>query len=249
MRKIVFKILLFLFVFSYPCFSYASSWITINEIKENIKILQEKEKEIFKSDSDLNSISQIQYFLRSDLTKEELEKVNKIISDYNLAKNSYWKDYNLNDAFIKYKKETYKKLSTYVKSEKLQDFLNYIKDSVDVMKQDSFIKTEITKNQELLNTKLTTIQEKIEKNKQEIQNNIKESIRIKVDEKIKVINDNESFKKLDLDKKKYIIKKIIEHAENKKNNQLLSSSWTLVSQIDLYDIVIEKLNEFLLNLK
>ena len=48
----------------------------------------------------------------------------KIISDYNLAKNSYWKDYNLNDAFIKYKKETYKKLSTYVKSEKLQDFLN-----------------------------------------------------------------------------------------------------------------------------
>gem|GEM_PF-4444077 len=92
------------------------------------------------------------------------------------------------------------------------------------MKQDSFIKTEITKNQELLNTKLTTIQEKIEKNKQEIQNNIKESIRIKVDEKIKVINDNESFKKLDLDKKKYIIKKIIEHAENKKNNQLLSSS-------------------------
>ncbi|MDD3303144.1 MAG: hypothetical protein PHN31_06330, partial [Candidatus Gracilibacteria bacterium] len=197
MRKIVFKILLFLFVFSYPCFSYASSGITINEIKENIKILQEKEKEIFKSDSDLNSISQIQYFLRSDLTKEELEKVNKIISDYNLSKNSYGKDYNLNDAFIKYKKETYKKLSTYVKSEKLQDFLNYIKDSVDVMKQDSFIKTEITKNQELLNTKLTTIQEKIEKNKQEIQNNIKESIRIKVDEKIKVINDNESFKKLD----------------------------------------------------
>lgn len=243
--KIIFIVLFILSIFGKVS---ASTWVTIVELKQNIAMLQEKQKEIYENTPDLSSISDVKEFLKIDLTASQIEEINKIIKDYNdfkLQKNV--QDYD--KKLLNIKKETYKKIIVYVDTENLQDYLAYIKESLEAIKQDNLIKDEISKNKEILEEKVTVIKEKIKINKDEFESDINELITTKIDEKLQLFKDNKDFQKLDLEKRQYILEKIIKNVQIKKEKKV--SSWITVWKIELYvyDLLIEKLQKFLLELK
>ncbi len=243
------KIFTIIFILSFFGKVSASTWVTIVELKQNIVILQEKQKEIYEKTPDLSSVSDIKIFLKDDLTIDQINEIKKIILDYNDFKtnNINIEDYQNQLLFVK--KETYKKLTVYVKNEKLDKFLNYIRDNLETIKQDNLIKDEISKNKEILEEKIDTIKIKIKENKDESENNINDIINIKVDEKIKIIKENKDFQKLALEKRKYIITQVVKKIELKKSKK--EKTWNQLNERELYiyDIVIEKLNLFLKELK
>lgn len=247
-NRYVKNIFIVLFILSIFGKVSASTWVTIVELKQNIAMLQEKQKEIYQKTPDLSGISDIKEFLKDDLTVSQIEEINKIIAYYNDFK--VQKDVlDYEKKLLNIKKETYKKIIVFVDTEKLQDYLDYIKDSLEAIKQDNFIKDEISKNKEILDEKMIIIKEKIKNNKDEFENDINELIKVKIDEKLQVFKDNKDFQNLSLEKRKYIIEKIIKNVQMKKEKKV--SSWIVVWKIELYvyDLLIEKLQEFLLELK
>lgn len=227
----------------------ASTWVTINDLKQSITLLQEKQKDIFKKNPDLSSISDIKDFLKDDLDELKINEVNKIISEYNAYKLNNVNIENYQSQVLLIKKETYKKLTIYVKSEKLDEYLEYIKNNLETVKQDNDIKSEITKKQEILEAKVDAIKEKIKINKDESESNINDIIKSKIDEKLKNIRENKDFKSLDLEKRKYVIEQVIKKVEIRKNEKIKSENPIKEREIYIYEIVLEKLNIFLKELK
>ncbi len=243
--KIIFIVLFILSIFGKVS---ASTWVTIVELKQNIAILQEKQKEIYQKTPDLSSISDVKEFLKDDLTLSQIEEINKIIKDYN--------DFKVQKGVLDYekkllniKKETYRKIIVFVDTEKLQDYLDYIKDSLKAIKQNNLIKDEISKNKEILDEKVTIIKEKIKINNDEFENDLNELITTKIDEKLQLFKDNKDFINLSLEKRKYILERIIKNVQIKKEKKVLSriSVWKI--ELYVYDLLIEKLQIFLLELK
>jgi hypothetical protein len=190
-------------------------------LKQNIAILQEKQKEIYQKTPDLSSISDVKEFLKDDLTLSQIEEINKIIKDYN--------DFKVQKGVLDYekkllniKKETYRKIIVFVDTEKLQDYLDYIKDSLKAIKQNNLIKDEISKNKEILDEKVTIIKEKIKINNDEFENDLNELITTKIDEKLQLFKDNKDFINLSLEKRKYILERIIKNVQIKKEKKVLS---------------------------
>lgn len=243
------KSLIFIFIAFFQIHVHAASWVTINDLKESISLLQEKQKEIYVKNPDLSSIYDIKGFLKDDLDETKINEINKIISEYNTFKLNYKNTENYETLVLIIKKDTYKKLTVYVKSEKLDEYLEYIKNNLETVKQDMDIRYEIIRKQELLEAKVDAIKEKIIINKTEFETNIIDIINTKIDEKLKIIRDNKDFQALDLKKRKYVIEQIIKKVEFKKEEKL--KSWDQVSERELYiyDLVIEKLKIFLTELK
>ena len=105
------------------------------------------------------------------------------------------------------------------------------------------------KNKEILDEKILVLKEKIKINNDEFESDINVLITTKIDEKLQSFKDNKDFQKLDLEKRKYILDRIIKNVQIKKEKKV--SSWVNVWKIELYvyDLLIEKLQEFLLELK
>ncbi|MFA5917783.1 MAG: hypothetical protein WC850_06130 [Candidatus Gracilibacteria bacterium] len=243
--KIIFIVLFILSIFGKVS---ASTGVTIVELKQNIAILQEKQKDIYQKTPDLSSVSDVKEFLKDDITISQIEEINKIIKDYNEFK--VQKDVlDYEKKLLNIKKETYKKIIIFVDTEKSQDYLDYIKDSLEAIKQDNIIKDEIYKNKEILDEKILVLKEKIKINNDEFESDINVLITTKIDEKLQSFKDNKDFQKLDLEKRKYILDRIIKNVQIKKEKKV--SSGVNVGKIELYvyDLLIEKLQEFLLELK
>ncbi len=223
----------------------ASTWVTITELKQSITLLQEKQKDIFIKNPDLSSISDIKVFLKDDLDESQVNEIKKIITEYNTFKENNIDSDNYQSDLLLIKKETYKKLTLYVKSENLDQYLEYIKNNLETIKQEKDIKTEIIKKQEILENKVDAIKIKIKESKDDFENNINDIIKVKIDEKLKIIRENKDFKKLDLEKRKYVIEQIIKKVELKKAEKEKSGNQIKEREFYVYDIVLERLNTFL----
>lgn len=243
-----FIVLYILFIYS-GVFAASWTWVTINELKQSISLLQEKQKEINIKNPDLSSISDIKGFLKDDLNESQISEINKIITEYNTFKTNNINEENYYSQLLTIKKETYKKLTVFVKSEKLNDYLEYIKNNLEKIKQANDLKTEIIRKQEILENKVDAIKIKIQENKDVFENNITDIINTKIDEKLNIIKSNKDFQKLDLEKRKYVIEQIIKKIELKKEEKI--KSWNQIKERELYiyDHVIEKLKKFLSELK
>lgn len=243
------KLILIVFLSFLFCSAYWSSWETINDLKQSISMLQEKQKEIYSKNPDLSSIDDIKSFLKADLTQLQVNEINSIIWEYNAFKVQNKNVDNYQGLLLSIKKETYKKLTIYVNEDKLSNYLEYIKNNLETVKKDIDIKSEITKKQEILEAKVDAIKEKIKENKDEIESNLIDIINIKIEEKLNKIKENKDFQKLSLDNKKYVIDQIIKKVEIKKEEKI--KSWNAIKEreIYVYDTLIEKLNEFLKELK
>nr|MDD3719804.1 hypothetical protein [Candidatus Gracilibacteria bacterium] len=250
--KIYIRILIFT-LFSVIFFSVsATEVVTIKELQQNIKVLEEKQGEITKKfSSDLGDIGDIKNFLKDNLSEKEVEEIKLIINNYNKSKeNIIDNNNNLEDikqSLLDLKKEVYKKLIPYIEQGNLQDYLNYIKTNVEVFKQGKDLDYEIDKNKELLEQKVSLIKEKIKVHESELKNEIDELINKKIDEKIDIIKNNEKFKILDLEKRKALISKTIEKIKEKLND--IEVTTENQKKIDIYNIVIQKLEEVFSELK
>lgn len=244
MSKFILILKFFVFCFILSIWLVANASGSISDIKENIRILQEKQSEILKSDVDLYSIWDIENFIRDDLNSKENVELTNIIQNYNYQSNKLRNSKSNFNNLLDLKRETYKKIWNYVDKSNLWEYLEYIKINIEIAYESNEIENEILKNEELLNNKLTDIKEQISKNKEKIQTNLNDVINSKVDEKINQIKNNENFKKLDLEKKRYIIEKIISYTKNKRTDRNKVSTGTSIKEIDVYYIIIEKLQSF-----
>lgn len=229
--------------------TYSSSWETINDLKQSISLLQDKQKEIYINNPDLSSIEDIKWFLKFDLTDDQIIEVNKIIWEYNSYKESIKNDENYQGLLMSKKRETYKNITIYVKQDKLDEYLDYIKNNLETVKKDIDIKSEINKKQELLEAKVDAIKEKIKENKDEVENNLIDIINQKIDEKINNLKNNNDFQKLNLNKKKYVIAQIIKKIEFKKESKIKSWNSIKEREIYVYDTLLDKLKELVDELK
>ena len=222
---------------------------SINDIKENIKNLQNKQKQILENNDSMYFLWNLNNYIQDNLSSVEIVELSNIISSYNFSsnklKNTSWDFWNL----LKMKKDAYKKIFSYVSKDKINLYLEFVKTDIEIVYEYWEIEKNILKNEEILNEKLSDIKIKISKNKEEIQNNLNDLINDKINEKIDNIKNNENFKKLDLETKKYIIYNIIDYTEKRKEDRIKLNSWKSVNNIDVYAIVINRLNNFSLELK
>lgn len=243
------KLIFIVFILFLSSSAYSSSWETINDLKQSISMLQEKQKEIYSKNPDLSCIEDIKSFLKADLTQIQVNEINNIIWEYNAFKIQNKNVDNYQSLLLSIKKETYKKLTVYVNEDKLSNYLEYIKNNLETVKKDIDIKSEITKKQEILEAKVDAIKEKIKENKDEIESSLIDIINIKIEEKLNIIKEHKDFQKLNLENKKYVIEQIIKKVEIKKEEKI--KSWNAIKEREMYvyDALIEKLNLFLKELK
>lgn len=225
---------------------------TIKELQDNIRILEEKKWEITKQfSSDLWDIWEIKWFLKENLSIKETDEIKTIISDYNKSK----EDINLEETdkeeikkqLLELKRETYKKLVPYIEQTKLEEYLEYIRKNVDILKKWKELNEEIYKNRELLEQKVILLKEKIKTNEDKLKNEIDELINKKIDEKINIIKNNEKFKLLDIEKRKEIINITIDKIKIKLDS--FDDTEENKKKIEIYNLLIAKLQEVLNTLK
>ncbi len=230
----------------------ATEVVTIKDLQNNIKILEEKQWEISKKiSSDLWDIWDIKTFLKEALSEKEIHEIKLIITNYNNLKSEINLNNNgkeeLKKLLLELKRETYKKLIPYIEHSKLEEYLQYIRKNVDILKQWKEINEEIHKNRELLEQKVIILKEKIKTNEDKLKNEIDELINKKIDEKINIIKNNEKFKLLDLEKRKELINKTITKIKNILSKMEIKDENK--KKIAIYNTVIEKLENVLSELK
>lgn len=143
------------------------------------------------------------------------------------------------------KQDLYKKLVYFIKVERLDDFLTYVKWDLEVNEKRKDVTEEIDEDKKKLETKVNTIREKIEENKNVLEERIRHSISEKLDIKIAEILANERFIKLETEAKKNLFQITIEKAEVKQQElEAILNKTTIINQkIEVYNIMKQKLTE------
>jgi len=97
-----------------------------------------------------------------------------------------------------------------------------------------------------LSTKVTQIEEKIQVERKRIALHLRESVSIKIDEKIKLISQNEKFLKLSPELQSAVIQKTIQKVENaiKKMEVKLIDDNILSQKIEIFEILHNKLTDY-----
>ena len=229
---------------------------TIKELKENINEL-EWEKRQLKDEWQqfLIENGEIQDLLKDDIAEEDESKLKEIIDLYGVYKAKLDNDledtendeqYNeIKQELLKLKQDLYKKLVYFIKVEKLDDFLTYVRWDLSVNEKRKDVSKEISEDKKKLEEKVQVIREKIEENKKVLEERIRIVIEKKLDEKISKILSDERFTRLSEDKKKQMFLITLEKLRIKRLELTsLTEKTSLVDkQIETYNIIEEKLLE------
>jgi hypothetical protein len=97
-----------------------------------------------------------------------------------------------------------------------------------------------------LSTKVTLIEEKIQVERKRMAIHLKESVSIKIDEKIKLISQNTKFLKLSSELQATVIQKTIIKVENAitKMEEKLIDDNILFQKIEIFEILHQKLTDY-----
>ncbi len=274
-RKTVYTIIaLLLFVYSFPVNSSYSNELavlgwntTIKELKQNIDSLDRIDENLDNEFKKLNTDYKLKTFLIRDLSVVDLNKIRKIVSEYNenktkierelykKAKNFEWV-IDEQKQLLEEKRKLYSWLIPYINISFKEDYLEYIKWDAQIFHKQKGIKTDIITKQEILENKVENIETKIKAHKDFINENIKKLIELRLAEKIGNLSNNESFANLsDKSKVKVLektISKIKKKTEKLEESRQTSFSWSLLApslnilnkKIQTYYIALEKLEEF-----
>lgn len=224
-------------------------WKTIKELKESIDILDKANSELVEDYKDLNIDFEVKKFLRTNLSELELSNLKNTISIFNTNKLRIENDISNKiknklsvveekKSLIEEKRKFFNWLISYINSEFNNDYLNYIKENVQIfIEQKKQNNLEIKK--EILNSKLWVLETKIQEHKNFINENIKKIIESKLDEKLKNLSNNETFKALSKESKVKVLNKTIDKINQKLDklkNSNISNTWTISKYAnDIYD--------------
>lgn len=266
-KKVILIFISLLFILSK---SYANdldisdSTKTIRELKENIEWLDKAKNELYIKLKDFAPDQKLKSYFREDLSITDLESLKQIIDEYN--KNKSILDINLlnnskqlldtSDIRVKLleeKKELYKKITSFIKSEYYQDYLEYIKSDTTIYSERKEIDSDIYRKQEIINNKVIILEEKIKEHKSYLEDSLQKLVEEKMEEKISFLSQNESFSKLSTDEKINILNKTISKLqlliENLNLENYNSDLWNFIKsnnnkKIEIYKIVLLKLQNF-----
>jgi len=237
---------------------------TIRELKENIEWLDKEKNELYTKLKDFAPDQTLTWFFRDDLTLDELQKLKSIVETYNqnkkiLETELYEKSKNLLDTsdirvkLLEEKKELYKKMTTYIKVEYYQSYLEYIKSDTVIYSERKEIDSDIYRKQEIINNKVNILEEKIREHKSYLEDSLKKLVEETMDEKIAFLSNNKSFSALENKEKVLILEKTIfkisNNIESLKNQNQINDLSTFVKvnndkKIEIYNIVLKKLEDF-----
>lgn len=256
--------ILSIFLFLTNSVSYANSWETsseekiqtIKEIKESLSNLDKESILIDEKKDDLNKDLELLSFFKENLGNEDLQKIKKLITifkedtkkiEYELKEkivNSEETE-EIKNNIIELRKNFFKNLITYIDINKIDSYLEYIKEDSIIIKEKENIEEWILKNKLNLENRINLIKEKIEEHKKEIDLRIDKVVKEKLDEKINNLLNSDNFIKLDYEKKIEILDKIIEKINEKIYDINLNWFVTNISKkkIEIYNITIEKITE------
>ncbi|MDP2090962.1 MAG: hypothetical protein Q8K30_05200 [Candidatus Gracilibacteria bacterium] len=229
---------------------------TIKELKESIDILDKANSELVEDYKDLNIDFEVKKFLRTNLSELELSNLKNTISIFNTNKLRIENDISNKiknklsvveekKSLIEEKRKFFNGLISYINSEFNNDYLNYIKENVQIfIEQKKQNNLEIKK--EILNSKLGVLETKIQEHKNFINENIKKIIESKLDEKLKNLSNNETFKALSKESKVKVLNKTIDKI-NQKLDKLKNSNISNTGTISKYanDIYDKKVQTFM----
>lgn len=229
---------------------------TIKELRENISEL-ESEKRQLKNDwqNFLVENGNIEDFLKEDIVEEDESKLREIIEIYTMYKTGVSneleetedleKQQELEKQLLILKQDLYKKLVYFIKPDRLDDFLTYVKWDLQVNQKRKNVSEEINEDTKKLENKVNVIRDKIEENKKTLDERIRLVIEKKLDEKIWEILANERFIQLDVDSKKQLFAITLDKLRIQREKfQSITDKTSLVNKkIETYDIIEEKLIE------
>lgn len=243
-----------LFMTSY---SYAFSEGTIQEIKENLKNLEWSKTELSLETKILNKNDKLKTFFKEDLTLKDLKDIKYIIERYNIERNIIdnallEKAKKLEDVsrekelLILKKRDLYKELTPYIKSEEIPNYLEYIKGDAQLLKEKKEITEQIIVNNKILVNKVSSLEEKIKQNKEVLNTKIRILVENKVNEKINDLRNNKKYQDLTFELKK----KVLDNMIDKIQINILSlenpgiTTDTIQKKQEIYQILLDKLQKF-----
>lgn len=252
--------------------AFLDEWKTIKELKSNIDNL---DKTNIKLDNDLETLNadyELKSFLKKDLVAVELRKIREIISEYNSNKikleiilsnksKSLLPVIKERKLLLEEKRKLYSGLIPYINTQFKDKYLEYIKWDAKIFNEQNDITSDIIVKKEILSTKVETIETKIREHKDFINESIRKIIETRLDTKINSLNDNETFKKLNLESKIKVIEKTIIKVkiklQNLQKSKIKTSTWITIKadstildkKIETYNIAVDKLEEFKKDLK
>ena len=229
---------------------------TIKELRESITEL-ESEKKRLKEDwqNFLSENGSIQDFLKEDIAEEDEARLREIIDLYSIYKqrlntelevsNDDTKIETLKKELLNLKQDLYKKLVYFIKIEKLDDFLTFVRWDLSVNEKRKDVDQEIDEDTKKLEEKVQVIRDKIQENKRVLDERIRVVIEKKLDEKISKILSDERFTKLDIEAKKQLFVITLEKLRVRKEVLVsMTNKTSLVDKkIETYNIIEQKLIE------
>lgn len=226
---------------------------TIKEIKSDITTLDKQSLELDTNFKDLNSDYELKSFLKKWLSIIELNKIRRLVSDYNENKNKidivlYEKAKNIESTFeenkrlLEEKKKLYVWLTPYIDQDFKEDYLEYIKWDAEIFTKQKIVTTNIIKNKEILNSKVEALETKIKEHRSYIDTSVKNLVNKKLDEKIENLKNNPSFTKLDNESKIKVLDKTIVKIKIKLKN--FDSEKVDSNKVQTYNLALSKLIDF-----
>jgi hypothetical protein len=197
------------------------------------------------------------WYFRDNINKDELNKIELLIKQYNnnyyLTKNTLLeKSKNLEDIYdekkylLEIKKNLYQWLITYIKKDRFNEYLDFIKWDASILKRENDVKYSLIQNKEVLTTKVTKLEEKIQEQRKIMSHKIKKIVSLEIDKKIDNIKNNPKFIWLSNELQAQVIMKTIEKVEWRieKTKKLNNQDTILDQKIEIYEILHLKLMDY-----
>ncbi|PID87395.1 hypothetical protein CSB07_01750 [Candidatus Gracilibacteria bacterium] len=262
----VFKILLFIIILHLSLFNlsfgYTGDKLDNGEKVKTIRYLKNKLNKLNNKNDDLKAqvekmikeTGNLKNFFRDDLSQKELSDLKEIFSLYKIYSNRINKKFNKNikklveteeekKKLLLEKSLAYKRLTKYIKIEKKEEFLEFIKSDLEITKEKKDLEENLYKNNNALSRKVAIIKEKIKENNQILDEKLRKLITEKVNEKIENLKNNPKFKTLTNKEKKAVFNKSISKI-NMKIKQMKNNLNDLnKKKLELYNIIKNRLIE------
>ena len=230
---------------------------SIKELHDNIKDLKVEKRDLWEKWARFNKESgRINDFIKTSLTEEDKKQLEELLTTYyshkseledalKIASSQEKDSQSVKNNLLKLKLELYKSLTVYVKIEKLKEYVAYIKSNLEIVKEDSQIKDDLYRKEEILWRKVEEVKQKIEANNKLLDEKIKELLTEKISQKINNLLQNPKFIVLEIEKKKAIFQATLQKITEKKESLKNIHDQTTFAQkkVEIYTIVEDKLKE------
>lgn len=228
---------------------------TIRDLKDNLNELNNKNDNLrLQVEQMIKEAWKLKDFFRDDLNEKELSDLKEIFSLYRIYTDRINKSFNENiknlenteeekKNFLVEKAWVYKRLTKYIKIEKREDFLEFIKTDLETTKEKKDLEEWLYISNTALTEKVETIKEKIIEHKEALNEKLNKVIINKVDERIVGLKNNPKFKNLTNQEKKETLNKSIWIIEVKVDELKKKKTTINEKKLELYSIVKIKLLE------